>query len=767
MKKISYILAVCFVLSLILIPTVSADVSALCINEVCVSASKTAAIYLDADGDASDFVEIYNCGNESIDISGFGLSDSKTPLKWQFPENTVVPANGYLVIFCSSKGSIGTMYKNEYHSNFSIKLGESVTLANRDNSIIDRVTPPSINKDTSWSRIPDGKNGTWANANCTPNATNNGSLITAVPEFSYTSGFYDEPISVSISHPLGYDVYYTTDFSEPTTASTKFTAPISVTDRSSEPNTYSIAAMDLTTRTKSERDVWMNFIQNADVNKCTIIRAAAYDPVTGEMGETVTATYFVGIDRAAEYGDYPILSICDPNFFDEGTGLYTDNEIPANMTYFDGNGNFAFEQNCGFKRRGNIGSRGSLQSNMNIYARSEYGKNEFNYPMIPNAKANGTGKEIKKFKRLMIRGGNNTNGLKYVDPVVQNLGKTEHLTSQNWTWCSVFINGEYWGSYSLQENLHEKNISNHFGVDDDDIMFYKLGNYDANADRWGADINWALSDNYSYEEFCRRFDVDSFIDYYVAYACGANSDWPQNNISAWRSFEDKADETGNPYYDGRWRFNLWDFDMAYQLMQSDYFGGLIGESKNYGFDRVWSWNVYKKLLETPEFKTKFVQKMENGFSILYNPNNLRNKFWKEYQKALPLLNGYASRYPDFSGYNALELCTRSALWMNKLEEDMKDYFGFDPAVDVSFQINDHKAGKVYVYGTDTDIPKHGETKGRYFKEYPLEINAVAEDGFTFSHWYVSGGGSIDNMNSPTANITLTDDTVITAVFTEN
>ncbi|MGC8887388.1 MAG: immunoglobulin domain-containing protein [Verrucomicrobiia bacterium] len=47
-----------------------------------------------------DAVEIYNPNNVSVDISYWYLSDDfRTPKKYQFPPNTIIPANGYLVVY--------------------------------------------------------------------------------------------------------------------------------------------------------------------------------------------------------------------------------------------------------------------------------------------------------------------------------------------------------------------------------------------------------------------------------------------------------------------------------------------------------------------------------------------------------------------------------------------------------------------------------------------------------------------------------------------
>lgn len=59
------------------------------INEVMSSNSTTIQ---DADGDFSDWVELYNDGTSAVNLDGYFLSDSKkTPNKWMMP-NVSIPA---------------------------------------------------------------------------------------------------------------------------------------------------------------------------------------------------------------------------------------------------------------------------------------------------------------------------------------------------------------------------------------------------------------------------------------------------------------------------------------------------------------------------------------------------------------------------------------------------------------------------------------------------------------------------------------------------
>jgi len=70
------------------------------INEVMASNASTIA---DEDGDFSDWIELYNYGEEPINLEGYGLSDNySNPFKWVFPNLTIEPGQ-YLLVWASGK----------------------------------------------------------------------------------------------------------------------------------------------------------------------------------------------------------------------------------------------------------------------------------------------------------------------------------------------------------------------------------------------------------------------------------------------------------------------------------------------------------------------------------------------------------------------------------------------------------------------------------------------------------------------------------------
>ena len=80
---------------------------------------------------------------------------------------------------------------------------------------------------------------------------------------------------------------------------------------------------------------------------------------------------------------------------------------------------------------------------------------------------------------------------------------------------------------------------------------------------------------------------------------------------------------------------------------------------------------------------------------------------------------------------------------------MQDFFQLDDIYTVQFNIDQEGAGKIKLntltLGDDpnqkydvTDTPLFFPWSGQYFKNMPLTIEALPENGYVFSHWEVSG-----------------------------
>ncbi|TVR01204.1 MAG: hypothetical protein EA403_10740, partial [Spirochaetaceae bacterium] len=140
------------------------------------------------------------------------------------------------------------------------------------------------------------------------------------PRFSHAGGFFTQPFALTLSAPDGYRIHYTTDGTPPDPTEnperTRYTGtPITIRDRSSDPNTLSMIHPLYPDRGWTPPEQPMV--------RATTIRAVAVDPDTGSVSDTVTHTYFVDPQGAERYGVPVIALSTDPEgFFSHDTGIY-------------------------------------------------------------------------------------------------------------------------------------------------------------------------------------------------------------------------------------------------------------------------------------------------------------------------------------------------------------------------------------------------------------------------------------------------------------
>ncbi len=173
------------------------------ISEFC--ASNRSGIQ-DENGDRPDWIEIHNPDATAIDLTNWYLTDSASNrLKWRFPATTI-PANGYLVVYASSKNR--AVAGQPLHTNFSLSAdGEFLALVMPDGATVVSSFTPSFP-----IQYPDISYGTPSDIITTtligPSATCRWAVPTsaASPDFSTwrNTGFNDSSWN-SATQGIGYD----------------------------------------------------------------------------------------------------------------------------------------------------------------------------------------------------------------------------------------------------------------------------------------------------------------------------------------------------------------------------------------------------------------------------------------------------------------------------------------------------------------------------------------------------------------------------------
>jgi hypothetical protein len=111
----------------------------------------------------NDWIELYNTTAEDIDIAGMYISDNaEKPQKYQVPAddamlNTIVPANGYKVIWCDKLENIGA----DIHTSFKLAAEGGNVLITTD-SYADTLAYDAHIGTQTFGRYPDGASNTYA-----------------------------------------------------------------------------------------------------------------------------------------------------------------------------------------------------------------------------------------------------------------------------------------------------------------------------------------------------------------------------------------------------------------------------------------------------------------------------------------------------------------------------------------------------------------------------------------------------------------------------
>ena len=154
-------------------------------------------------GEYDDWIELYNKGTESVDLSGYFMSDGDGELaKWQFPDGTSIAPDGYLIVWADKDEDQSSA--DELHADFKLSAdGEQIYLVNTDTVIIDNVLYAEQTEDSSFARLPNGT-GDFQNANPTFNAYN-GDGSTKVILIAEANAMQVVPNPMSASFRLNFE----------------------------------------------------------------------------------------------------------------------------------------------------------------------------------------------------------------------------------------------------------------------------------------------------------------------------------------------------------------------------------------------------------------------------------------------------------------------------------------------------------------------------------------------------------------------------------
>ena len=155
---------------------------------------------LDADGDTSDWVELYNPASEEIDLTGYALTDEASDLfKWKFPDGTVIGVGEYIIVFLSGKDKT---VDGQLHAGFALGSEDNeIILVDSHAAISDSMAVEDLPGNVSKGRTEDGGIGYFTLP--TPGRANTGHYedeIDTSEDILLTDVFISETATAYISY---------------------------------------------------------------------------------------------------------------------------------------------------------------------------------------------------------------------------------------------------------------------------------------------------------------------------------------------------------------------------------------------------------------------------------------------------------------------------------------------------------------------------------------------------------------------------------------
>ena len=609
------------------------------------------------------------------------------------------------------------------------------------------------------------------------------------PSFSRISGFYPDDFKLKLTSEENTIIYYTLDSTDPRTSPTskEFKDYILIYDKSSEPNKYS----SIGTNDSSPVSITSNMkytVPSYPVDKAMIVRAVSKNS-KNEFSDIITKTYFVTNDLLIKYQDLTVISIVTnpENLFDPDIGIYVTGtryqeelekakaegnnnrwrmqqfsnfnmkgkewEREAFVTIFE-KGEINVQQNMGIRIKGAY-TRNNPGKSFNIYAKEKYGKSKIKTDLLKdNYDING--KLITSYKSLSLRNIYDEGRLR--DEFGRDLFyMREGLTSTNMKNAVLFLDGEYWGFYLIQEKIDNDFISKNYLIPSDNVVLVKANDIEDGPEEEFLNFNYFCG-NYSnkdvskdeiYSEIKNYIDINSFIELFATGIYISNLDWPGNNDGEWKYFGEPIE--GNKYSDGKWRFIIYDLDYS---MGADFFSPGSPEIDNFDLiakdrrNRIAPINIFLSLIKkNPDFQNKFVNTICDYVNGIYT-KEIINDLIEKYREECTDLVAYSQL--RWSGLNYFSIFEGYAFYKTnyyKKLDSLRDYFEKRPKfifqymknfmelegepVDLTIEIIGR--GKVQV---NSIVPKieDKEWVGKYFSKIPVVIKAIPDDGFNFKEW---------------------------------
>lgn len=477
-------------------------------------------------------------------------------------------------------------------------------------------------------------------------------ILTTIPEpitVNHSSGLYRQPLQLrfSLHHdlPSGINIHYTLDGTMPNWESPQVDPRMSLESTTSGTLVYPLTA-----------------------TLCD-----QFQHCSGQWQQT----YVLGEHLDADL-DIPLVSIATApyNLYDYNAGIFvrgrtwdentadqqgnynqrSDDWVrPASVTMIQPSGEITWQQPIGIAVSGDTSASYEVKS-LKLVAKKKVGYQPLEYTFTHTQ---NNLSEPKTYQSLRLRSGAQDifNGNLRSSVASRLVQQTGFPGSSNTDRVLVYLNGQYYGIFELQQTFSDRFLAARYKLPDhNQVEIFKGSERDVMSQLGLQDLfTTDLNDPANRAQLEAIIDIDDYLNYFAINILLNNLDWPHKNFAMWRY--SGPQDPRNPYTDGRYRFLFYDADFIYTQHEIFIGGSNLASSCDntlsnllYLLPRL-QWSSFPFIVKSDHYRVQLQSRLEKLRNSTFTTENINNIIDEEAAKITrqQQLHSYPGWENDFYG----------------------------------------------------------------------------------------------------------------------
>ena len=560
---------------------------------------------------------------------------------------------------------------------------------------------------------------------------------------NYETGLYSENLTVHLSKdgllPIKAKIFYTTDGEDPDKYSKEYTGEILIECEETE----KIIPLKTVVYYKGKYSKVQEFTYivcdnvskryNMPIISITTNRENLYDFDKGLFVPGSTYENSVREFDEEEYeANHLYQTVISGNYRERDSELWIRD---AEMVLFDTDGSVTNESEIGLAISGGTSSA-QYPKSLKLLGDYQDSLGQLELSFLDN-RENAQFSIVDNYKSIRLRSGNQSG----IGGNIRSTLISELANEANYDGCFkskivlVYLNGSFYGLMDMEQNYSNSFLKNKYNLEETQKAVALKGS-EENCFKV-AGIDTLFEKNLNIEEnqirLEEKLDVENYLYYCAINFYVNNTDWPHNNYEMW-CYTGEYD-INNKYTDGRYRFLMYDLDMAYKPESAGEWGEdlllrLLDENGKNGS------TGFLKLMKVKKYRDMFLTIMANLKKSAFNVENI--------SKQIDIINNYMKKESDiqFHGTGWINDLNResesiksvSKNVISRLDKDLEKEFHLDGKYKFVLKNSNGVTSKIL----NEVIYENEVYNNEYFKDSQFELVINVNPGYKMNNIIVNG-----------------------------